>query len=112
MNQSDVLLLEPSAPDDLFQSGDQALWRGKIVVALLLITLVGLSLLAHYLTPVDWNIAATRTLQSQSLPGLHELMRLVSGFGNAPKIIAITVIVLFACNKAGEAFWLTFSGLG
>jgi membrane-associated phospholipid phosphatase len=112
MNQSDVLMLEPSAHDDLLQSGERVLWRGKILVALVLITLVGLSLLTHYLTPVGWNITATRTLQSLGVPGLHELMRLVSGFGNAPKIIAITVIVLFACNKAGEAFWLTFSGLG
>jgi undecaprenyl-diphosphatase len=112
MNQSDVLLFEPSTHDELFQSGERVLWRGRLLVALALITLVALSLLAHYLTPVGWNVAATRTLQSLKVPGLHELMRLISGFGNAPKIIAITVIVLFACNKAAEAFWLTFSGLG
>lgn len=112
MNQSDVLLLEPSTNDELFQSGERVLWRGRILVALAMITLVALSLLAHYLTPVGWNVAATRALQSLNVPGLHELMRLISGFGNAPKIIAITVIVLLACNKAGEAFWLTFSGLG
>lgn len=112
MNQSDVLQLEPSTPDELFQSGERVLWRGRILVALALVTLVALSLMAHYLTPVGWNVAATRALQSLNMPGLHELMRLISGFGNAPKIIAITVIVLLACNKVGEAFWLTFSGLG
>ena len=112
MNQSDVLLLEPSAHDELFQSGQRDLSRGRILVALGLITLVALSLMAHYLTPIEWNIAATRTIQSLSFPGLREAMRLISGFGNAPKIIAVTVIVLLACNKAGEAFWLTFSGLG
>ncbi|HYJ84596.1 MAG TPA: phosphatase PAP2 family protein [Pyrinomonadaceae bacterium] len=112
MNQSDVLLLEPSTHDELFQLGEPALWRGRILVALALITLVALSLLAHFMTPVGWNVAATRALQSLNVPGLHELMRLISGFGNAPKIIAITVIVLLACNKTAEAFWLTFSGLG
>ena len=112
MNQSDALLLEPSAHDELFQSGERALSRRRILVALGLIMLVALSLMAHYLTPIEWNIAATRTIQSLSFSGLRETMRLVSGFGNAPKIIAITVIVLLACNKAGEAFWLTFSGLG
>ncbi len=112
MNRSDVILLEPSAPDELFQSSGRTLSRGKILLALGLITLVALSLMAHYLTPAAWNVAATRTVQSLNLPGLQELMRLVSGFGNAPKIIIITAIVLLACNKAGEAFWLSFSGLG
>ena len=112
MNQSDVILLEPSVPDELFQSSGRALSRGKLLLGLGLTTLVALSLLAHYLTPAAWNVAATRTVQSLNLPGLRELMRLVSGFGNAPKIIIITAIVLLACNKAGEAFWLSFSGLG
>jgi membrane-associated phospholipid phosphatase len=115
MNHSDVILLEPSADEELFRhslAGEQVLWRRRLIVGLALVTLIILSLLGHYLTPAVWNVAATRTLQSVSLPGLHELMRVVSGFGNAPKIIAITVIALLACNKAGEAFWLTFSGLG
>lgn len=112
MNQTDVITFEASANDELFQSGERVLSGKKVIAGLATITLVVFALLAHYLTPAAWNVAATKALQSLSLPGLHELMRLVSGFGNAPKIIIITVIVLLACNKAGEAFWLTFSGLG
>jgi undecaprenyl-diphosphatase len=115
MNQSNILLMESSDHEELFQdslAGERYLWRRRLIILLVLVTLVALSLLLHYWTPATWNVAATRALQSLNLPGLFELMRIVSGFGNAPKIIAITAIVLLACNKGGEAFWLTFSGLG
>jgi len=115
MAESDVMVMESTAHEELFRhslAGERYLWRRRLIVLLLLGTLVVLSLLVHFLTPAAWNVAATRALQSLNLPGLHELMRIVSGFGNAPKIIAITVIVLLACNKGGEAFWLTFSGFG
>lgn len=115
MAQSDVLLMEANAQDDLLPSmpeGERVPWQRRLVL-LLTVTLLGvLSLMAHSFTPTEWNVGATRALQSLSLPGLHELMRVVSGFGNAPKLVAITAMVLLACNKRGEAFWLAFSGLG
>ena len=79
------------------------------VVALLL--LIG-SVLTQQLMPLGWNIAVTRAMQSVTLPGLHELMRLISGFGNAPKVIAITAIVLIASNKRRQAVFLTVCALG
>ena len=114
MAHNDLIAMDP-AQYDLFRPSpdpEAIVWRKRLVLALLLIALTVLSLAIHSYTPMAWNVAATRTLQSFNLLGLHELMRLVSGFGNAPKIISITVIVLLACNKRSEAFWLTFSGLG
>jgi membrane-associated phospholipid phosphatase len=84
--------------------------RLVIVLAVLVLTLT--ALLIHYLTPLSWNVAVMRTLQSVQFPGLHEAMRLISGFGNAPKVIAITAVALLALNKGREALWLTWSGLG
>lgn len=82
------------------------------VLALLAITLLIGSLLIQQLMPLSWNIAVTRAMQSVTFPGLHELMRLISGFGNAPKVIAITAIVLIASNKRRQAVFLTLCGLG
>ena len=70
------------------------------------------SVLTQQLMPLSWNIAVTRAMQSVTFPGLHELMRLISGFGNAPKVIAITALVLIASNKRRQAVFLTLCGLG
>ena len=70
------------------------------------------ALLVHFLVPLSFNVASTLAVQSISFPGLQEFMRLVSGFGNAPKVVLITVIALMACNKRREAFFVTLSGLG
>ena len=70
------------------------------------------ALLVHFLVPLSFNVASTLAVQSVSFPGLGEFMRLVSGFGNAPKVVLITVIALMACNKRREAFFVTLSGLG
>ncbi len=71
-----------------------------------------IALLAHFLTPLSFNVATTLAIQSITFPGLQEFMRLISGFGNAPKVVLITVIALMACNKRREAFFVTLSGLG
>ena len=87
-------------------------WARRSVIALAVMALAVTALLVHYLTPLSWNLEAMRALQSIKAPGLHEVMRLISGFGNAPKVIAITAVALLALNKGREAFWLTWSGLG
>jgi membrane-associated phospholipid phosphatase len=113
---SDYLMLLESASDKSVlkrsQVSAEPSWQLRLLYATAVATLAGVALGAHYLIPLAWNVEATRTLQSLNVPGLHELMRLISGFGNAPKVIAITVVALLACNKRREAFWLTWSGLG
>jgi undecaprenyl-diphosphatase len=114
MAQNDLIAMDP-AQDDLFRplpEHEALVWRKRLVLVLILIALTVLSLAIHSYTPMAWNVTATRSLQSINFFGLHEFMRMVSGFGNAPKLISITVIVLLACNKRSEAFWLAFSGLG
>jgi undecaprenyl-diphosphatase len=86
--------------------------RRRAQLLLLVILLAAVSLLIHGFTPASWNIASARAVQSVDLPGYHELMRWVSGFGNAPKVVFVTAIVLLACNQRAEALWLAFSGLG
>jgi len=83
-----------------------------VVTACLIAAGTAFALLVHLLVPLSFNVAATLAVQSISFPGLQEFMRLVSGFGNAPKVVIITVIALMACNKRREAFFLTASGLG
>lgn len=114
MSDNLVLLESPSYKRVLKrpQVSARPFWQRRLLYAIGLATLAGFALVAHYFTPLSWNVEATRTLQSLKAPGLHELMRLISGFGNAPKVIAITVVALLACNKRREAFWLTLSGLG
>jgi undecaprenyl-diphosphatase len=115
MAQNDLILMDTTTQDDLFRQSraeEAVVWRRRVVLALIVIALTALTLGIHSYTPIEWNVAATRTVQSLNFYGLHEFMRLVSGFGNAPKLISITAIVLLACNKRSEAFWLAFSGLG
>ena len=100
---------------NLFPKSDPAeaiRWRRRLLLLLLVIMLAAVSLLIHAFTPAAWNVASTRAVQSVDLPGVHELMLRISGFGNAPKVVFVTAIVLLACNQRSEAFWLTFSGLG
>lgn len=87
-------------------------WRKRLLIAIAIGLLTVVSILIHSFTPFAWNVAATRALQSLKFAGLHELMRLISGFGNAPKVVAITLVALLACNKRREAVFVTLSGLG
>lgn len=115
MAQNDLILMDSTAQDDLFgqaRETETVGWRERFGLALMAIGLTALSLAIHAYTPIAWNVAATRALQSLNVYGLTEFMRIVSGFGNAPKLISITAMVLLACNKRSEAFWLAFSGLG
>ena len=86
--------------------------RATVVTAFVIALGTAIALLVHYLVPLSFNVATTLAVQSISFPGLQEFMRLISGFGNAPKVIVITVIALMACNKRREALFLTLSGLG
>lgn len=111
----EAILMKAIAQADLLpQSGavGAVRWGRRSLLLVLVVILGAVSLLIQALAPTDWNVAVTRTVQSVRLPGLYELMRYVSGFGNAPKIVCITSIVLLTCNKRNEAFWLAFSGLG
>ncbi len=115
MAQNDLTLMDSTEQDYLFRQvrdNEPTVWRKRVGLALMVIALTVLSLAIHSYTPTAWNVAATRALQSINVYGLQEFMRIVSGFGNAPKLIAISAIVLLACNKRGEAIWLAFSGLG
>jgi undecaprenyl-diphosphatase len=103
------------APSGLFLPSDpaEAVSWGRRLLLLLLVGILGaVSLLIHILMPPDWNIAVTRAVQAVRFPGLSELMRHISGFGNASKMVFVTAIALVACNRSREAFWLVFSGVG
>jgi len=115
MSDSNVMLLETAAGKlPLRRSGATRprTWPGRFVLALAVASLAVTALFIHYLTPLSWNLEAMRALQSVKVPGLHEAMRLISGFGNAPKVIAITAIALLALNRGREAVGLTWCGLG
>ena len=86
--------------------------RAALLTAFGIATGAAFALLAHFLIPLSFNVASTLAVQSISFPGLQEFMRLISGFGNAPKVVLITFIALMACNKRREALFLTLSGLG
>ncbi|HKO63382.1 MAG TPA: phosphatase PAP2 family protein [Pyrinomonadaceae bacterium] len=86
--------------------------RAAVMTAFVIAVGAALALLVHFLVPLSFNVASTLAVQSITFPGLQEFMRLISGFGNAPKVVLITVIALTACNKRREAFFLTLSGLG
>ena len=86
--------------------------RAALLTAFVIAAGAAIALLAHFLIPLSFNVATTLAIQSITFPGLQEFMRLISGFGNAPKVVVITVIALMACNKRREAFFLTLSGLG
>ena len=100
----------PNVIDNVVDDASSLRVRVMTGAAIALLTIV--ALVTHYLTPLEWNVAATRATQTLTSATLHELMRLISGFGNAPKVIAITAIALLACNKKRQAFFLTLSGLG
>lgn len=115
MSDSNVMLFEPAASRLVLRQTGEAksrTWRRRLVIGLAVAGLAAVTLLIHYLTPLAWNIEATRALQSIRVPGLHEVMRLISGFGNAPKVIAISAISLLVLNKGREAVGLAWCGLG
>lgn len=115
MSDSNAMLFEPAASRFHFRrTGDSKSrnWRRRLVIGLGVAVLGIAALLIHYLTPLSWNLAAMRALQSIRVPGLHEVMRLISGFGNAPKVIAISAISLLVLNRGREAVGLTWCGLG
>jgi membrane-associated phospholipid phosphatase len=115
MSDGNVMLLQASGREEVlpsFTATEGRSLRARLLIATVLALLAVVTLLIHYFMPVAWNVSATLAAQSLSLPGLHELMRVISGFGNAPKVIAITVIALVACNRRREAVFLTWSGLG
>ncbi len=115
MQESDLMFMGSAPRYPLFRP-NRAVDPGAGTKRLLIVTAVVIfaivSLLVHYFTPFAWNVAATRALQSLKFPGLHELMRLISGFGNAPKVMAITIVALLACNRRREAIFISLSGLG
>jgi membrane-associated phospholipid phosphatase len=109
------MLLDTTSRAGIFQqpdAGEFGAGRRRTLTLLVLAALFLVVIGIHYFVPLSLNVAVTRKLQTFTAPGLHELMRLISGFGNAPKVVAITVIALLACNKRSAAFFLTFSGLG
>jgi membrane-associated phospholipid phosphatase len=115
MARINLIAIETTQQDDLFRqmrAEEAMVWRKRLGLTMLVIASIALALVVHSYMPMSWNVAATRALQSLNFYGLTEFMRVISGFGNAPKLIAITAIVLMACNKGSEAFWLAFSGLG
>ena len=86
--------------------------RRTVGTAVIVAMGIAITLLIHFLVPLSFNVACTLAVQSISFPGLQEFMRLISGFGNAPKVVLVTVIALVACNKRREAFFVVLSGLG
>ena len=114
MFDTNVMLLKRNRDSVVFDKpkGFNRSRLAAVVTACLIAAGTAFALLVHFLVPLAFNVASTLAVQSISFPGLQEFMRLVSGFGNAPKVVLITVIALMACNKRREAFFVTLSGLG
>ena len=114
MFDTNVMLLKRDRGSVAFkkQVGLRRSSLATVVTACAIAAGTAFALLVHFLVPLSFNVAGTLAVQSITLPGLLEFMRLISGFGNAPKVVLITVIALMACNKRREAFFLTLSGLG
>lgn len=113
MSDNNVMLLEPRRQrENLYAHRETSTWPASILKMLAAMSAGVLALFIHYWLPLNANVAATRIVQSLQAPGLKELTRLISGFGNAPKVIVITSIVLFVFSRRTEAFFLAFSGLG
>ena len=109
------LLLQPdhraNVVDGTFVDDSPSI-KTRVLFCVIVLILTTFALMTHYLTPLEWNVAATRAAQSLTSSTLREVMRLISGFGNAPKVIAITALALFICNRPRQAVFLTLSGLG
>lgn len=115
MFDSNLMLLKSNRGARVFTPSDHfepRSGRRQFITALVAAVLVVVVLLIHFFVPLSWNVATTLAVQSITFPGLQESMRLISGFGNAPKVVIITVIALLACNKRREALFITLSGLG
>jgi undecaprenyl-diphosphatase len=104
---------EPSAPSR--RRAAQRLWRAETVYAIALAGFAVLALFAHFNAYFGWDLRAARTLQSISLPGMLDLMRAVSFFGNRWTPWALTIItsiIFFIFNKRSEGAGLLLSAGG
>ncbi len=112
MSNNDAALLVTGPREALFGQplviGRRSGWFWTVTLVISAVVV----LMIHYFTPFSWNVAATRAIQSLSAPGLDWLMRTISGFGNGPKVMAISAIALLSCRKTRQAVWLIWSGLG
>ncbi len=116
MFDANVMLSKSNRGTTVFTKREEAFdrlgGRTTFLAAIVVVIATVATLLIHFLVPLTWNVAATLAVQSVSFPGLQQFLLLVSGFGNAPKVVMITALALLACNKRKEAFFLTLSGLG
>jgi undecaprenyl-diphosphatase len=93
----------------------QRLWRAETVFAIALVGFAVLALFAHFNAYFGWDLQTARRLQSISLPGMLDLMRAVSLFGNkwTPWVLTIiTTLLFFFFGKRSEGAGLLLSAGG
>lgn len=113
--QTAAAATEAPMRDPLRRRAVQRLWRAETIYLMALAGFGVLALLAHFNAYFSWDLRFARGLQSLSLPGLFELMRFVSLFGNRwiPWALTIIVTLLFlGFNKRSEAAGLLLSAGG
>ncbi|HEY0405756.1 MAG TPA: phosphatase PAP2 family protein [Pyrinomonadaceae bacterium] len=101
--------------DPARQRDAQQLWRAETAYALGLLVFGALALFAHFRAYFDWDLRIERGLQSLNWPGLFDLMRAVSVFGNRwipSALTAVTAIIFLIYHKRSEAAGLVASAGG
>jgi membrane-associated phospholipid phosphatase len=91
------------------------LWRAETVYTIALVAFGVLAVFAHLYTYFGWDLAAARSLQSSSIPGLFSLMSAVSVFGNGWKpwmLTTLTAIAFLAFGRRSETAGLILSAGG
>ena len=91
------------------------LLRAEAGYAILLAAFAVLALFARFNAYFGWDLRVARSLQNLAVPGLFEIMRFVSVFGDGWRpyaITALTALVLLAFRRRSEAFGLLLSAGG
>ncbi|MDX6695804.1 MAG: hypothetical protein QOF02_3407 [Blastocatellia bacterium] len=97
------------------RSAVRKLWRAETAYVTGILIFGALALLARFRAYFDWDLRIERAVQSLRVPGLFDLMRAVSIFGNrwipwALTVITVALFLLF--QKRSEAAGLLMSAGG
>ena len=88
------------------------LLRAETLYAVMLAAFAVLALFAHFNTYFGWDLRVARALQNMGVPGMLDLMRAVSWFGNTWRpyaITTLTVMAMLAFSFRSEAAGLVLS---
>jgi membrane-associated phospholipid phosphatase len=117
MVEKNQTLAAESAPVrvSLRQRAARRLLRAETLYAVMLMGFAVLAVFAYFNAYFGWDLRIAHTLQNLSIPGLLDVMRFVSVFGNKWKpyaITAATFIVFWILGRRTEAAGLLLSAGG